>query len=459
MITQTLFQASSQANEQIETLVDVLLNPNSRVLREWSASGQLGKVVPEWQRLTGPRNVQHVTHHFKLDDHTLKVIERIKTSPYYDSLTDYQQFLVTLSGLLHDIEKNTGSERLKGFVPVDKLHPIKSAERSRDILTRMQFPPKTIQRVYTLIHHHQLIGRLFIFYKEGAPHHVLRKIALKVRSQGVLNCLLALSEGDIRGVQKGDAFFTPDVADQLASYGQIVGQEIQQFRHAIPLMPQNLALNVELGWQLSLEQSSCFVLPASSWASLLERLQAIQWGGVSILPYYRKLSQLAADQVSYAALIRFLPENIAYWGPASPLGVDWNNPSEKIDMNLFYSLLQRIALPPVFGSAIQEELMAYCLEKQPQLINMLEGVSQRQGYENWEQSNLAFEEGWFEPSESPLPVDPLLVECQKAYLEFFPEEPCMGIATRPILMGFYTRAKDRPTLPKPWSTVPIFTVR
>lgn len=455
-LTRTFFTPSQEATEKVSRLEEVLLDPNPEVLRHFSASDELGETIPEWGRLIGPRNIQHATHHFPLDDHTFKVIEKAKSSFYYKTLSDYQRFITTLAALLHDIDKNTGPPRLKGKLPVDKLHPIKSAERSGEILGRLEMPPKTIQRVYTLIHHHQVFGRLFIMFPNGADHWSLRKIALKIRSLGVLDCLLALSEGDIRAVQRGDAFFTPRVADELADYAEIVREEIQGHRRLIPLFPQALVLDSALA-HLDLDKSACFVITAQNWPQLMALMERLHWGGAHLLQYHASLKRFQEDSVACAALIRFLPENIAYWGPQV-------EPRESLPafkpMSLFYSLLLREPLSAISPQAgMSSEELSRFAAYQSAMLNletMLQSVSERQGYENWVQSTGAFEEGWFEPSDFPLPVDPLLVECAKAYQEFYTECACMGIGTRPILMGFYSATAQSPELPSPWDTVPIF---
>lgn len=455
MLVQTRFNPPMEALERISTLEEVLLDPNPKVLRYFSQSGHLGELIPEWQRLIGARNTQHATHHFLLDDHTLRVIERIKNSSYYRSLTDYQQFLTTLSALLHDIDKNTGPARLYGKISVDKLHPVKSAEMSRAILTRMIFPPKSIQRVYTLIHHHQAFGRLFILYKEKAPRQDLRKIALKIRSVSLLDCLLALSEGDIRGVQRKDAFFTPRVAELMAEYASTVREDIVGFRPGIAMFPQNLILIPGDHWQLYLEQSASFVLPAQSWEELFEALEAIRWGGASVVPYFHKLSELRKTEIPCAALLRFLPENIAYWGP-DPYPVN-HRQMRLSSMALFYGLLQGEPLQSRESlSASEQLLLSQCLALKQEMKAMLEAVSLRQGYGNWRESISAFEEGWFEPSDHPLPVDPLLQEVSRTYQELYPGKPAIGIATRPILMGFYTTMEQKPIPSGPWENVPVF---
>lgn len=288
----------------IDSVLTWLADPDDAILRHASQSGALATIIPEWARLTGPVNVQHSTHHFLLDDHTLKVVECTKRSPYYQQLSPYYQRLTALAALLHDIEKNTGPHRLKGLIPVDKLHPIKSAETAREILSRLQVSPIDVSRIYTLIHHHQVFGRLFILYPEGAPDDSLLKIALKLRSVDLTTCLLALSEGDIRSVQDKDAFFSARVAAKLAAYGDRVREIIHGFS-----MPET---------------------PIKAWMKVpLE--ETWPWGGISV-------AYGEADSPECVP-VTFLPEHVAYYGPAFSLPQD-------ATMALFYDCLTRNFMPP-----------------------------------------------------------------------------------------------------------------
>src|SRR5690242_14834082 len=88
--------AISETAPGLAALKTHLLDPDPIALREFSQSGQLGQVIPEWLRLTGPQNVQHKTHHFPLDEHTFQVIEKTKASPYYQALSEPFQYLTVL---------------------------------------------------------------------------------------------------------------------------------------------------------------------------------------------------------------------------------------------------------------------------------------------------------------------------------------------------------------------------
>ncbi len=443
---------SPDPSGKVGLLEEALLDPNPAVLRYFNQSGQLDEVIPEWARLNSARNIQHNAHHFPLNEHTLKVIERTKSSYYFRHLTDYQQLLVTLAALLHDIDKITGPERIRDLIPVDKLHPVKSAEVARDILTRLDYPPETVQRIYTLIHHHQVFGRLFIIYPESAPQHELDKIALKIRSSGVLECLTALSEGDIRAVQKADAFFTPRVADLLADYMENVKTTINGFRRALPVLPQTVYTLKTNPDALDLERSACFTLSADTPEALFARLGELRWGGTALYPYYHSLKPLEEEPRPYHALIRFLPENVAYIGPLPEQVLP-----ESIGMNLFYNILLGKPMHGTDLSPADDRMLHAFLDHKETLVDLLLKISREQGYDNWIESFCAYESGRFEPSMTLLPVDPLQKSCRDALNSHFPGG-VFGLGTRPIVQGFVLKQPYSQTMSKNWQGVPIYHI-
>lgn len=320
-----------EKTKPLDWLHSLLLDSNPNVIVEASQDGLLGEIIPEWNRLTGSWNIQHSTHHYPLDEHTLKVLEVTRSSPYFQSLNPYQQWITALAALLHDIDKNMGPARLQGKISVDKLHPIKSAELAKSILKRLGLADKTIQQIYTLIHHHQIIGRLFIFYPQGAPEEVVRKIALKVRSRPLLACLLALSQGDISGVQKDNAFFTSTVSAKMAHYAQIIAGEIDCFHTRVSFPRQHCRL-----YPAPYLQGPGFVWPFETLEQAQYQLDHWPWGGAITLPYY---ANMQACNAPYKAHIGFTPGNLAYWGPthASDFLLGFCN------MDRFYDVLKQPA--------------------------------------------------------------------------------------------------------------------
>ena len=421
--SQFILPTSPALSEAARQLESGLLAPDFSVLRQMSASGLLGKLLPDWQRLIGPKNIQHSAHAYPLDEHTFKVIEGAKAADYYAPLTPYQKRLTTLAGLLHDIAKNTGPLRLRATIPVDKLHPVKSAERSRRILSAWGYPVETIQRIYTVIHHHQALGRLFIFYKEGAPPDVLRQIAVKIRSVDVLHCLLALSEGDIRGVQEHGAIFTPALAVELAEYAERVTQDIRSFSTGTLLLPQTDGRQIE---QPNTESPSAgFVLSAETADALAAFLTRQEWGGAMALPYCADLSTLPTNRSH--AVIRFLPENLAFCGP---LPETRRISAPAISMSLFYALLFGRPLQGGTLTAEESQWLSECLESRDAATPVLSDLAQQWNCPDWAEARTQFMHTTFDPE---CPIASRSDTLPQACLNQFSNHSLWGIGTRPII--------------------------
>jgi hypothetical protein len=185
-------------------------------LSEADFSSTLETLIPEWSRLTSRWNIQHKNHHFPLDAHTMAVFRGTVTSPYFSRLASEHQLWTAIAALLHDIEKNCGPKSLHNSIPVDRLHSIQSAQASVSILQRLGFSGEAQRFIYPLIHHHQIFGRLFFTHKDQAvPEGLLKRIAVRIRCPETLLALMAITEGDIRGVHSQDTLFTPSVCEAL----------------------------------------------------------------------------------------------------------------------------------------------------------------------------------------------------------------------------------------------------
>lgn len=304
-------------------------------VRHASDTGELGVLIPEWDRTRGPWNIQHHAHHYPLDDHILKVVEATQRSPIFATLTPYEQWLTALSALLHDIEKNTGPQRIYGWVPVDKIHPLKSALTGLRILSRLGMPIADALRCVTLIHHHQAFGQLFIRYgEEGhAPDEDLYRIARKLRSVRLTQCLLALSEGDIRSVQAENAYFTPGIEIKLHQYGQRVCELIEARWPNQPLIPDfspvngiNLASPDTVPANTPLSSLHLCLWPITQWEQLAYLLTQELWGGAWALPMptpEATWDSLWQPEVLAVVGLQCLPENQVAYGhdtvtPAHP---------------------------------------------------------------------------------------------------------------------------------------------
>ena len=334
----------SSLSPSLAPLYEWLMRSPVGTVREASNSGELSAIIPEWERVRGPWHIQHHAHHFPLDDHTLKVVEATQRSPFFATLTPYEQWLTALSALLHDIEKNTGPERIHGLVPVDKLHPLKSAMTALKLLSGLGMPMDDVLRCVTLIHHHQAFGQLFIRYgEEGhAPDGELLRIARKLRSVRLTHCLLALSEGDIRSVQQENAYFTPGIEVKLHQYGRQVCDMIATRWPNQPLIasfePIAKPAIADKPPHRDLPTGLC-LWPITDWSQLMTLLTDEPWGGAWAFPLATSWESVWQQPNVLAVMgVRCLPENIAYLGPELPsLGLDWDqNTPLRVPMATFY---------------------------------------------------------------------------------------------------------------------------
>ncbi len=227
------------APDLVAELEAALLSEDNAVLRKMSDTGRLAQALPEWKRLTGPENTQHGFHDFTLDEHTLRVVERTRTSPYYRQLSPKEKRLVTMAALLHDISKDTGQAHLREHLRPDRHHPYKSASTVREILPSLGYDARDTERIAVLIEYHQLFGSMIITNKGRPPEEILQTAAVRLRSLSMLKMLRALSEGDIRGVKAEDRLFDQDVQHRLGWYAGLVEEKVRDHQAHAVFLPQS----------------------------------------------------------------------------------------------------------------------------------------------------------------------------------------------------------------------------
>lgn len=336
--------ASLPDEQPLKDLIALLRCPRPE-LSEASQTILSQQYLPPWQRLIGERNIQHHHHHYPLDVHTLNVVENTRLSSFFGTLSPEQQDLTLLGALLHDLDKVTGHPRYYGSIPVDRIHPTKSAELSAPLAYALGASVPFRQRLYTLITHHQQFGALFARYPDPdhpPPEAALQHIALKLRGYGLLNCLLSLSEGDIRSVQRPPGYYTESVSMLLPHYGQQVQQRLDTWSNHWAQV--NSILKISTSTE-TLEAYCGFILPAESMASLMSRLTALSQGGGVACPYVTDLGQIpkrSGSSTQVAALVSFIPEHLAYWGPNPQRSMF--SPGQSVPMKELYHLWQG-ALP------------------------------------------------------------------------------------------------------------------
>jgi hypothetical protein len=224
------------------------------------ALSQLGEFeawLPEWCRQRSAFNTQHIAHEFTLERHSLKVLEGTKQSRYYALLTPHEQWLVVLAALCHDLSKNGGPAHLCGSIRPDFYHPEKSVMLARKRLPFWGVVGGDLEIVARLVRHHQWFGRWLMRYgsrNERPPLAEVQKAALVLRHPRVLAMLLALTEGDIRGVKAGGRLFDRQVQRTLPHFAELVHQALahreERRVNALGCLPQHPEATASLNFTL-----------------------------------------------------------------------------------------------------------------------------------------------------------------------------------------------------------------
>lgn len=147
--------------------------------------------LPEFLTLIG--KVQHNTHSYSVDIHTLKVLQEVMKNPHYQSLKANDKRVLQIAVLMHDITKKEGE--------IDKSHPTCSAKDASFILNKIDLPQEEKTKICLLIRNHDWLER----YNRGITSAAEFAQMLKDGSNFKMLCIMA--EADLKAVQRGGAFF------------------------------------------------------------------------------------------------------------------------------------------------------------------------------------------------------------------------------------------------------------
>ena len=170
------------------------------IVRQMHALGFLGRVLPEFGRLTC--QVQHDLYHkYTTDEHTLRALDVLdavadgadsKHAPYRKVLNEiHDSSSLYFAVLMHDTGKGLG-----------KGHSVKGASLVSRALDRLGFDPDEGEKVQTLVRHHLLMGHVSQRRNLDDPH-TIEEFVKVIDRLDVLNMLLLLTYADAQAVAPG----------------------------------------------------------------------------------------------------------------------------------------------------------------------------------------------------------------------------------------------------------------
>ena len=196
--SQTAFSTSSLAAD----FRAILRNKGhvAEVIRQMHELGFLGRVLPEFGRLTGL--AQHDLYHkYTTDEHTLRALDILDQIANGDETGhgQYQRILNEIHDsstlyfalLMHDIGKGLGAG-----------HSARGAQLVGKALTRLGFDPDEAEKVQILVRHHLLMGHVSQRRNLEDPH-TIDEFVNTVERLDILQMLLLMTYADAVAVAPG----------------------------------------------------------------------------------------------------------------------------------------------------------------------------------------------------------------------------------------------------------------
>jgi [protein-PII] uridylyltransferase len=196
--TQAAFSTSSLAAD----FRAILRNKGqvAAVIRQMHELGFLGRVVPEFGRLT--YLAQHDLYHkYTTDEHTLRALDILDQTANGDEPRhlQYQRILNEIHNsstlyfalLMHDIGKGLGAG-----------HSARGAQLVEKALSRLGFDPDEAEKAQVLVRHHLLMGHVSQRRNLEDPH-AIDEFVKTVERLDILNMLLLMTYADAVAVAPG----------------------------------------------------------------------------------------------------------------------------------------------------------------------------------------------------------------------------------------------------------------
>ena len=149
------------------------------------------KAFPEF--LTTIKKEQHEFHDFTLDIHCLKVLQEVMKNKEFAKLSASSKKHLQLSALFHDLTK---AEKQN-----DRQHPENSGFDTYYLLDKLGLKEKDKLKIYNIIKYHSWLA----YY--DFTNHSAKRVAFNMREGDSFKMLMMLTEGDLKGVKKHDAFY------------------------------------------------------------------------------------------------------------------------------------------------------------------------------------------------------------------------------------------------------------
>ena len=149
------------------------------------------KAFPEF--LTTVKKEQHQFHDFTLDVHCLKVLQEVMKNKEFANLPSSSKQQLQIAALFHDLTK---AEKQN-----DRQHPENSAFDTYYLLDKLGLKEKDKLKIYNIIKYHSWLA-YYNFTNQDA-----KRAAFNMRESDSFKMLMILTEADLKGVKKHDAFY------------------------------------------------------------------------------------------------------------------------------------------------------------------------------------------------------------------------------------------------------------
>ena len=183
----TLSVTERAAAEKVAKLIDEFTTKNETMVKDPELKALLDTLVkglPEFTTVVG--KVQHGTHAYTVDIHTLKVLQYAMNEPGYAKLSDQDKTILKLSALVHDFGKKEGV--------IDEGHAVLSSEYVSGILAKFQLPETVKYRIIELVSNHHW----FAAYNKGEMSS--QTVAALCRNPEDFEISKILAKADLLGV-------------------------------------------------------------------------------------------------------------------------------------------------------------------------------------------------------------------------------------------------------------------